>query len=299
MSLPKILVQLDPDAHASVFDAVVAVDSEVDHLLQYNNVEPLQVRDLVHGTIFTRSVDELNQTAIFIGGADVAQGEELLERVTETFFGPMRVSVMMDTNGANTTAAAAVVAAQRHMQLGTAKALVLGGTGSVGQRAALMLATAGAHVKVTSRDQKRAAAAAQCIAAKAQGIAKSEFDPAQIVGIEVPRSDDLDRAIDGVNLVIGAGASGVELLPAEIRKRFPNLDVVIDLNAVPPLGVEGVEVDDKAVLRDGAICYGAVGVGRTKMKIHKAAVRCLFMRKDLVMDAAEIFQLGSELDEKS
>ena len=113
------------------------------------------------------------------------------------------------------------------------------------------------------------------------------------------RAEDLDQALDGVNLVIAAGASGIELLPAAIRKRFPNLDVVIDLNAVPPLGVEGVEVNDKAILRDGAICYGAVGVGGTKMKIHKAAIRCLFMRNNLVMDAAEIFQLGRELDEKS
>lgn len=293
MAPPKILVQLDSDAHASVFDAVVAVDSEVDHLLQYHDVEPLQVRDLVHGTMFTRKVSELSNTAVFIGGSDVGKGEELLDQVKETFFGPMRVSVMMDANGANTTAAAAVVAAGRHMDLAKANALVLAGTGPVGQRAALMLASCGAKVRVASRQQDRADTAAKRI------VERAECDSDQIRGVEIARHDNLNPALDGVNLVIAAGASGIELLPAEIRKNHNDLDVVIDLNAVPPLGIEEVEVNDDAVLRDGAVCYGAIGVGGTKMKIHKAAVRCLFLRNDLVMDAAEIFKLGCELDEKS
>src|SRR6185436_12886481 len=101
MSKPKILIQLDPDPHASVFDAVVAVDSGVEHLLQYDSVEPEQVRDLVHGAMFTRSPQDLSSTAIFIGGSNVARGEELLKQVNDCFFGPMRVSVLLDANGAN------------------------------------------------------------------------------------------------------------------------------------------------------------------------------------------------------
>ena len=99
MSKPKILVQLDPDTHASVFDAVVAVDAGVDQLLQYDGVEKEQVRDLVHGAMFTRGVADLKHTAVFVGGSNVAAGEALLEAVTKSFFGPMRVSVMMDANG--------------------------------------------------------------------------------------------------------------------------------------------------------------------------------------------------------
>src|SRR3982751_784296 len=108
MSKPKILIQLDSDPHPSVFDAVVATDSGVDRLLQYANVKPANVRDLVHGAIFTRAPQDLSQTAIFIGGASVAAGEELLSAAKKAFFGPLRVSVLLDANGANSTAAAAV-----------------------------------------------------------------------------------------------------------------------------------------------------------------------------------------------
>src|SRR5437660_6014245 len=81
MSKPRILIQLDSDPHPSVFDAIVAVDSGVDRLLQYGGVNSSNVRDLVHGAIFTRGPLNLKNTAIFIGGSNVKAGEELLEHV--------------------------------------------------------------------------------------------------------------------------------------------------------------------------------------------------------------------------
>ncbi|MEO8495648.1 MAG: NAD(P)-dependent methylenetetrahydromethanopterin dehydrogenase, partial [Planctomycetota bacterium] len=158
MSKPKILVQLDGDAHASLFDAVVAVDAGIDHLLQYHSVQADQVRDLVHGAMFTRGPQDLHHTAVFIGGANVTHGESLLHAATNCFFGPLRVSVMLDANGANTTAAAAVLAAARHVDLSQSEALVLAGTGPVGQRAVRLLARAGCKVRVASRNVERAAA---------------------------------------------------------------------------------------------------------------------------------------------
>ena len=44
MSKPRILLQLDTDPQPSVFDAVVAVDSGVDHLLRHHAVTPQNVR---------------------------------------------------------------------------------------------------------------------------------------------------------------------------------------------------------------------------------------------------------------
>ena len=148
MSKPKILVQLDSDKHASVFDAVVAVDSGVDKLFQYNQVSGDDVEGLVHGAMFTRGPEDLHQTAVFVGGSNVSEGEKLLDATRKCFFGPMRVSVMMDSNGSNTTAAAAVLAAARHVDLSGAKVLVLAGTGPVGLRAARLLARKGAEVKL-------------------------------------------------------------------------------------------------------------------------------------------------------
>jgi hypothetical protein len=68
--------------------------------------------------------------------------------------------------------------------------------------------------------------------------------------------------------------------------------MAIDLNAVPPLGIEGVEVVDRGVEREGMICYGAIGVGDTKMKVHKASVARLFERNDQLLDAEEVYALA-------
>ena len=284
---PKILIQLDTDPQPSVFDSVVAVDSGVDHLFRHSGVTVEAVQSLVYGAIFTRGVGDLRSTAIFVGGSDVAAGEALLTKIQKTFFGPMRVSVMMDSNGANTTAAAAVLAALRHIDAPSAEALVLGATGPVGQRAARLLAGAGLSVRVVSRSAERAEQVCRQI--------KDRIADARIAPYSTSSASELKRAIQGVPVVIAAGAPGVVLLPAEIRKGNPSLKVVIDLNAVPPLGIEGVELQDKAKERDGVFCYGALGVGGTKMKIHKAAIATLFQANDQVLDAEEIFEIGKSL----
>ena len=287
MTRRKILIQLDSDPHASVFDAVVAADAGVEQLLQYSEVEPAEVRDLVHGAMFTRGPQDLHNTAIFIGGSNVAAGEELLKQVKACFFGPMRVSVLLDANGANTTAAAAVLAAARHVNLAGATATVLAGTGPVGQRAARLLARQGAQVRVASRSLEKAALVCKSISEQVPG--------ARLTSIATPSAADSATAIEGAAVVIAAGAAGVELLPAEVRTAAKALRVAIDLNAVPPVGIGGIEVMDKAADRGGQICYGAIGVGGTKMKIHRAALQKLFTASNLVLDAEEVFAIGQEL----
>ncbi|HEX4148567.1 MAG TPA: methylene-tetrahydromethanopterin dehydrogenase N-terminal domain-containing protein, partial [Pirellulales bacterium] len=132
MSKAKILVQLDTDQQPSLFDSIVALDAGVENLLRYQSVNPHNVTELVHGAIFTRGPDDLWRTAIFLGGSDVRVAESVLAQIRETFFGPLRVSVMIDPAGANTTAAAAVLAAIKHVPLENATAMVLGATGPVG-----------------------------------------------------------------------------------------------------------------------------------------------------------------------
>jgi hypothetical protein len=282
----KILIQLDSDAHPSVFDRVVAIDAGADEVFSYGGVKPEQVRDLVHGAIFTRGAKDLKSTAIFVGGSDVSAGEKLLAEALRHMipaFG-LRVSILLDANGANTTAAAAVRAAARHIDLKTAKALVLAGTGPVGQRVALLLARQGAEVRVGSRQRQRSAATCDVIRAK---VPLGKLEP---VAAGTPA--EVQAAIEGESLVIAAGAAGIMLLPRSVRVGCPSLREAIDLNAVPPLGIEGVEVMDKGKERDGEICYGAVGVGDTKMKVHKAAIARLFEHNDQVLDSEEVYAIA-------
>ena len=123
----RILLQIDNDPQPSSFDSVVAVDAGAEQILRYGNVQPDTIVPLVHGAMFTRGGEDLRSTAIFIGGSNVKIAEELMATVEKTFFGPVRVSVMLDANGCNTTASAAVVAAARHIDLRSSQALVLGG----------------------------------------------------------------------------------------------------------------------------------------------------------------------------
>lgn len=291
MSKPKILVQLDSDQHASVFDAVVAIDSGVDQLLQYSLVAQDDVEGLVHGAMFTRGPADLHQTAVFVGGSNVEAGETLLKEASNCFFGPMRVSVMMDSNGSNTTAAAAVLAAARHVNLEDSKALVLAGTGPVGLRAGRLLATQGATVKLGSRSQQRAQQAAQSVSA--------QVSEAKVIGVATGTEDELAFAASDVDIVIAAGAAGVQLISRSCWSVCPSLKVLVDLNAVPPLGIEGVDMMDRANEVDGRIVYGAIGVGATKMKIHKAAIARLFESNDQILDAEEIYEIGQKLENAS
>lgn len=285
--MKTILIQLDTDPRPSTFDRVVAVDAGVDELFSYGGITPDNVEPLVHGAIFTRGMKDLKHTAIFIGGSQVSAGEALFQQVLKTFFGPMRVSVMMDSNGSNTTAAAAVLAARKHLSLSGLPALVLGGTGPVGHRVAQILASQGAQVRVASRTHDRAQQTVAAIQAVVPG--------AQLEPVATGTTAELKVATEDIRLVVAAGAAGVELLSEAAWSSLSELCVLIDLNAVPPLGLGGVQVTDKGVERQGIFCYGALGVGGTKMKIHKAAISKLFEGNDQLLDTAAIYAIAETL----
>ena len=286
---PTILLQLDTDPQPSTFDAIVAFDAGAEHLLRHGSVDPKAVRDLVYGALFTRGVGDLHRTAIAIGGSDVAAGEALLKAITETFFGDFRVSVLLDSNGANTTAAAAVLAALEGAggSLQGRRAAVLAGTGPVGQRVARLLAREGAEVAVGSRRLDRARATAEVLRA-ATGPSFTPFATSE--------PDDLAAGLAGASIVVAAGTAGAVLLPEAARRAAPDLQIAIDLNAVPPLGIEGIKATDRAVDRDGVRAWGALGVGATKMKIHKKAIQELFAANTKILDAEAILDLGRALD---
>ncbi|MGV3483211.1 MAG: NAD(P)-dependent methylenetetrahydromethanopterin dehydrogenase [Planctomycetaceae bacterium] len=283
----KILLQLDTDQMASTFDAVVAIDAGVDHLLRHSGVTPDNVTPLVHGAMFTRGGDGLRDTAIFVGGSDVSAAEQVAAKIESCFFGPVRVSLLQDASGCNTTAAAAVLCAAKHVAYRNATVCVLGGTGPVGKRVAEMIALEGGSVRLVSRSIDRATAAATAIAKRVQG---SVIEPFQATTPE-----ETARSLGGSEVVIACGAAGVQLLDAKTLAAADSVRAAIDLNAVPPAGIEGVEATEKAKERGGVICYGALGAGGLKMKIHRAAIKALFDRNDAVLDAREVLAIGKGL----
>lgn len=285
--MKKILIQLDTDSFPSTFDRVVAVDAGAEELFSYGAVTPETVESLVHGAIFTRGPRDLMNTAIFIGGSNVAAGEALQKAVTKTLFGPFKVSVMMDSNGSNTTAAATVLAAARHLNLAQTTAVVLGGTGPVGCRVVQLLLNQGATVRLGSRSQERSQATCESLA--------SPENRSRLSAHETQSASGMTKACDGVQLVVAAGAAKTQLISARQLQSISTLKLAIDLNAVAPAGIEGIEVMDKARDNAGVLMYGAIGIGGTKMKIHHAAIKSLFLANDRVMDTVAIYELGKSL----
>lgn len=286
--MKKILIQLDTDPLPSTFDRVVAIDAGVEELFSYGAVTPENVESLVHGAMFTRKPSDLQNTAIFVGGSNVAAGETLLKSVRKSMFSPFKVSVMMDSNGSNTTAAATVIAAARHLDLSQTTAVVLGGTGPVGIRVAQLLLSCGAEVRLASRSLDRSKAACESLA----GV----VDTARLSPHESQTESGLSGACQGVQLVVAAGAAKAQLISAGQLSEITDLKLAIDLNAVAPAGIEGVSVMDKAKEHSGYLTYGAIGVGGTKMKIHHAAIQRLFYANDHVLDTMAIFELGQAME---
>ena len=285
--MKKLLLQLDTSPLPSVFDRVVAHDGGADDVMAYGGITPDAVRDLVHGCIFTRGPKDLRHTAIFVGGTDMAAGEKVFGVVRKTFFGPMRVSVMLDSNGSNTTAVAAVakVVQAAGGDVKGARAVVTAGTGPVGMRAAGLLAKAGADVTITSR---------RAVDSAFLEALQTRFGGA-IRAVTMTDSAQAEQVLDGAALLVSAGPAGVCMVPRAAWAGRAGLRVAADLNAVPPQGVEGIEVQDNGTERDGVIVFGALGVGGLKMKIHKACIARLFESNDAVLDAETIADVAQAL----
>ena len=284
--MKKLLFLFDTDPYASVFDTVVAYDGGADRVASYANVTPDNVGTLVDGTIFTRGGKEKQNTAIFVGGGDMGKGEALLKAVKKKFFGPFRVSVMLDPNGSNTTAAAGVALLAKATKLRGKKAVVLAGTGPVGMRASALLAQEGADVSLTSRSKERAENAAKAIEVRF-GVKVRPVQGAD----EAARAKDLE----GAQIVFAAGAIGIELVKTSHWEGNPTIEAVADVNAQPPLGLEGIEATDKGKKRDGKLCFGALGIGGLKLKLHRACIGQLFENPEQVLDAEHIYALAKKM----
>lgn len=280
--MKKLLFQIDTDPIPAVFDTVVAYDGGADHVTAIGGINPANVGPIVDGAIFTRAPKEKKFTAIFVGGSDMPAGELLLKAVKKKFFANFRVSVMLDSNGANTTAAAGVACLTKSAggSLAGKRAVILAGTGPVGQRAAVMLAREGASVAITSRSIENAKKACDHI--------KASFG-IDVQPIAAPDLDSRAQACEGVHVVFGTGSASTVLLREADWKRNPTLQLIADANATPPLGIEGVDMMDRGVDREGKICWGAIGFGALKLAVHRACIGQLFEAADQVLDAEQIY----------
>ncbi len=288
--MKKVLLQLDTDEHPSPFDAIVAHDAGIDVLLSHGGVQPEAVRGLVQDAFFTRGPDDLRTIAVWVGGKDVATGEEVFAQVQKAFFGPFRVSVMLDSNGCNTTAATTIARIAKARSLDGSRALVIG-LGAVGLRSAVLLQREDCEVTVASLP-------ADLFGDDRPYHRPRGLEAAQQLGLDVREPADraeLEATLDGAQIVLSAGPAGVPVLRRDVWAQHPTVELLADYNAAEPLGIEGTKATDDLAEYDGKLVLGALAIGGPKMKVHKACVRRLFESNDQVLDTDAVYAIAKEL----
>jgi methylenetetrahydrofolate/methylenetetrahydromethanopterin dehydrogenase (NADP+) len=286
----RILLQLDTEEHPSPFDAIVAQDADVDVLLSHGNVKPDETRALVQDAFFTRGPDDLKNTAVWVGGKDVAAGEQIFGQVQKAFFGPFRVSVMIDSNGCNTTAATTIARIAKAHSLDGKRAIVLG-LGAVGLRSATLLQQEGCEVTVASLP-------ADLFSDDRPYRRPRGLSVAEDLGLDIREPGDrseLEATLDGAQIVLAAGPAGVEVLRRNAWTGVDSVELLADYNAAEPLGIEGTEATDDLADYDGKLVLGALAIGGPKMKVHKACVRKLFESNEQVLDTDAVYEVAKEL----
>ena len=294
--MKKLLIQLDTDKHPSTFDRIVAYDANVDEVLSYSNVTVSDVKALAQSALFPRGLDDLKNTAIWVGGSDVTQGEQLMAEFQASFFGPFRMSLMLDSNGCNTTAATAIAKLKKGRDLAGKKAVVLG-LGAVGLRTAALLLQEGCHV--TSASIRRVLTGEPASSNAVRGAPSRSVENARrIAGLQVEEVGDraaMEALFEGAEIGVCSGPPNAMLLPKSFWAAHPTLKMLLDFNAADPLGIEGIKASDDMKEREGKLILGPLGIGNTKMKVHKACIAKLFESNDQVFDVQRVYEVACEM----
>jgi methylene-tetrahydromethanopterin dehydrogenase len=270
-----ILHLLTTASNASPFDVNMAIDAGWDHCVPYTGVGADEVPGLTQDAIFSRGPKAVRRTGLFIGGRDIHQATEMLAAARGAMVPPFEISVLADPSGAFTTAAAMVACAERELPerpdggLAGVRALVFGGTGPVGMTCAVLAAKAGAKVAIVSHQGEAAARQAADACAQRYGV--------RLGGVDGSTDAAILALMPEVELIFGAAAAGVQVLSRRHLEAATALAVACDVNAVPPQGIEGVDVmangDPIAGTPARASGIGALAVGNVKYKTQHALLQ--------------------------
>jgi methylenetetrahydrofolate/methylenetetrahydromethanopterin dehydrogenase (NADP+) len=285
--MKKVLIQLDTDPHPSAFDAIAAYDADVDIVIGYGAVTPENLTDLVQGAIFPRGPDGLANTAFWVGGSKVRDGEAVFKAATKLFFEPFNPSIVLDSDGSNTTAAAAVARVRGAVELKGTKAAVIG-VGPVGLRTAELLRRESAEVTIFTFPPD----VMQGGHHRASGIPVAQEAGFEVV--EPATSGELDAALAGHAVIYAAGPAGTQILRRSGWTQ-EGVRVIVDYSAAEPVGVEGVGRGDSLEEEDGVLKLGALAVGGPKMKLQKACIRAMFETKGTVLDLDGVYDVAREV----
>lgn len=274
--LPQLLFYLDTDPKASPFDICMAYDAGYNAVIPYENVTAEDSKTIALDALLSRGPKGAKNTVFMIGGKNAEKAEEVFAAVKGAMFPPFKGNIIVDPAGSYTTAAAMVAKAENALavnKLGELKdkTCAIMGTGAVGQIAAVLLAKMGCNVMIASLNPNRTDGKEH-----AEGIAKllARDHGVQVQGIFAPTAASKVEIIEKADVIMCAGVRGVRIIDKQMLNGVKLMKVLLDINAVPPLGVEGIDMkDDMKEMMPGIFTIGAIAVGELKHKLEKEILR--------------------------
>jgi methylene-tetrahydromethanopterin dehydrogenase len=273
---PYILFYLDTDKRASSFDICMAYDAGFKAVVPYDHVTVEDAKKIVQDAMFSRGPKGIKHTAFFIGGRDAEKAEEILETVKNTMFPPFETGIIIDPCGAYTTAAAAVAKVEEAIsshKLGSLgeKTCTVFGTGPVGRIIAVLLARLGCEVMIISPNPKRTNG--EEYVEDISRLLASKYG-ANVEGVFAPTDDEKAKVLRRADVIFCASTEGVRVLKKELLEDLKLLKVMADINAVPPLGIEGIKLeDDMREIAPGIFGIGALTIGKLKYQLERGILR--------------------------
>ena len=297
MAEKNILHMVTPTKHISPFDANMAVDAGYDAVLTYSNVTLDDITGLVQDSIFSRSPKTGVRTAMFFGGKNASLALDMLTKARKALVPPFGMSFFADPAGSFTTAAAMVACVERILKekhqrrLDGLKLAIFGATGVVGYAAAVIAALERSSVTIVGYDGiKRVTDSANEI--------RTRFN------VEVRPADGSDDSKKTAILkeneaVLCAGRAGVQILSKARLAGATNLLVAADVNAVPPAGIEGLDMqaNGDALTPNGTVGLGPLAIGNIKYKTEFGLFqKMIAATKPVQLDFRDAFVLARELN---
>lgn len=297
MTDKHILHMLTPLKHMSPFDVNMALDAGYEAAIAYTNVTLEEVGGLVQDAIFSRPPKTGVRTGMFIGGKNAILALDMLSAAKKALVPPFGISFFADPAGSFTTAAAMVACVEKTLidkkkrNLKALKTAVFGATGVVGFSSAVIAALEGADVTLVGYDGvKRVSDAAREI--------KTRF---QVDVRAADGSDDTKKTdiLAQAEAALCAGRAGIRILSSTQLAQAKRLLIVADVNAVPPSGVEGLDMmaNGAELTAHGTLGIGPLAIGNIKYKTESGLFqRMIAATKPVTFDFRDAFQLARELN---
>ena len=293
MSKPRILHFLTPLPNVSPFDVNMAVDAGF-VVASYTGLALGDIAGLTQDAMFSRPPQDAAKTVLFIGGRDAALALDMADAAKRSMFPPFEVGVFADPSGAFTTAAAMVATVEQRLKklgqsLAGKRVAVFGAKGVVGGIAGVIAAEAGATVTLVAHDQSGVVPKKAAEFGKRFNLNLAVADGSTEAGRRA--------ALAAAEIGLCCGKVGIQILSRGDLAAAPQFILVADINAVPPLGVEGVSVKADAAPIEGmkVVAIGALTIGNVKFQLqHKILSRLHAVEKALAIDFRDAYRLAQE-----